>query len=202
MGFDLPKTATSIPDLHQKETDFFSLLDLTNTPSVIDFEKAFYKAFVNLHSNQLVRKIWDWDKENERLKTKISYENQVIFTWKNPKGEIKCATAVNINNNLSQFANFGFKVPDNKQGKYCEVLTLFTQNIERTNGIRLDRFFLRGFCIAHLQHQGYNYILSTCAQRPLNTYLRWGWEIVDEATIENEKRYFLYYDIKTNLNNL
>lgn len=202
MDFDLPNTDVSIPVLHQQKTEIFSVLDLKDSSTIKDFEEAFYKVFVKLHSNQLVRKIWDWDIESGRLKTKIGYENQVIFAWKNPDNQIKCATAINLNNYLSQFGNFGFKVPVDKPGRYCEVLTLFTQNIERANGIRLDRIFLKGFCVPHLQQLGNDFILSTCAQRPLTTYLRWGWEIIDEATIDNEKRYFLYYNINKNLQNL
>jgi len=201
MDIELQSIDVSNQVLHQQEKEIFSVLDLHESAAIINFEEAFYKVFVNLHSNQLVRKIWDWDVENGRLKTKISYDHQIIFSWNNPSGEIKCASAINLNNSISQFGNFGFKAPQ-KSGRYCEVLTLFTQNIERANGIRLDRFFLRAFCVPQLQKLGNDFILATCAQRPLKTYLRWGWDVIDEATIENEKRYFLYYNINKNLQNL
>lgn len=198
MSIDFPGIEVSAPVLSSEESAFFTVLDLQDGSVVERFEKAFYQAFVNLNSNRLVRKIWDWDEGNGRLKTRISYEDQIIFAWHSPEGELRCASAVNLNNNCSQFGSFGFKVPAHKVGRYCEVLTLFTCNIERANGIKLDRLFLRAFCIQYLRQQGYDFILATCAQRPLSTYLRWGWEVIGETTIDNEKRYFLYYDIHKN----
>jgi hypothetical protein len=107
--------------------------------------------------------------------------------------------AFNLDNAQSQFGNYGFSVPADKKGKFVEVLTLFAPNLDRVNGFRLDQFFIRPYCVAHMQKMGYDFGLSTCAERPLTTYLRWGWEVLDEAVIEHQKRYFLYYDIHKNL---
>lgn len=193
---------TSNYQISEASESNFSKLDLQKKEEVKKFEEAFYAVFAELHSNQLVRKIWNWDHDNKRLSTKIPYKNQIIFIWKNDEGEIKCSVAVNCDNAISQYSNFGFQIPAEKKGRYYEVLTLFTQNLDRANGIRLDRYFLRSYCIAHMYELGYDFMVSTCARKPLATYLRWGWEIMDEVTIDNEKRYFLYYNIPQNLKEL
>jgi hypothetical protein len=177
----------------------FSIIDTSNPEEIELYEKAFYNVFVTVTTNRLVRKIWDWDKESHRLKTKISYEDQVIFSCKNPKGEIKSAVAFSLNAAESQFGNFGFQVPADKKGKYVELLTLFTQPGVRLNGFRFTQSFFRPHCVAYMQNMGYDFGLTTCAERPLTAYLRWGWELLDEAVIDHQIRYFLYYDIHKNL---
>jgi hypothetical protein len=193
--------ALSTPELPVTEESegYITILDTRDPFEVQLYEEAFFSVFVKVSSNRLVRKIWDWDAANERLKTKIPYTDQIIFAWKSPEGQIKCAVAFNLNKSKSQFGEYGFSVPGDKKGRFVEVLTLFAQNPERANGFRLDQFFFRPNCGAYMKDNGYDFALSTCAQRPLATYLRWGWEVIDEATIADEKRYFLFYDIHKNL---
>jgi hypothetical protein len=178
---------------------YFSILDTGNLMEVELYERAFYSVFVKVTSNRLVRKIWDWDEESHRLKTKIPYEDQVVFSCRNAQGEIKSAVAFSLNTAESQFGNFGFQVPAGKKGRYVELLTLFTQPRVRLDGFRFTQSFFRPHCVAYMQNMGYDFGLTTCAERPLATYLRWGWEVLEEAVIDHQKRYFLYYDIHKNL---
>ncbi len=180
------------------ELENFTEIKTTNESEIIDFEESFFKAFVNIENNRLIRKIWIWDFKNNRLKTKIPYKDINIMTWRDSKNNIKCAVAANLNNEISQFSEFGFKPPQDKAINYAEILTIFTGELNRTNGIRLDRFFLRGCCIPFMFDKGYHGLFSTCAIKPLETYKRWGWIVIDEAILDNEKRYFLYYDILKN----
>lgn len=181
-----------------KEIDYRPI-DTNNDADVEMFEKSFYKAFVDLHSNQLIKKIWDWDSNRERLRTKIPYSDLEIYSWRNNDDTIKSAIAANVNVDITQFSQFGFSYPADGVQPHCEIVAFFTDNSNRTNGIHLNSIFLKSHCVPYIHSKGFKSLYSTCAEKPLNTYLRWGWQVLEETIIENEKRYFIYFDIEASL---
>jgi hypothetical protein len=166
-----------------------------------DFERSFYRAFVTIENNILIRKIWNWDDENKRLKLKNNFDDLVILVWKSPNEILKCGVVANLNTDDTQLGKFGFAFPSFKPKPHCEIVTLFTDLSDRKIGVSLNRHFLKAYCIPYMAEMGYKSLYSTCAEKPLKTYLRWGWELIEEKVIDTEKRYLLYYDIPTNLKN-
>ena len=79
--------------------DEFFILDPHNADERAAYEYAFYHAYANLTDNRLVRDLWLWDDAHERLQTRIPYQDQKIFCWRNDKNELLAALAASLNPN-------------------------------------------------------------------------------------------------------
>ncbi|MDG1332944.1 MAG: hypothetical protein P8P74_11490 [Crocinitomicaceae bacterium] len=176
----------------------FQQIQPSNRKEINAFESAFYNAFIEISNDRLLRRIWRWDDLKRKLRLKISYDDLIILSWKSPSEHIKCSVAANTNNSIVQFAEFGFSFPKDKPQPHCEIVTLFTNQLERESGLALNRKFLKAYCFPFMRNLGYKSLYSTCARKPLLTYLRWGWKVIDETVIGEEERYFLHYDLSNN----
>ena len=173
-----------------KSFNNFIILNTNETQNIIKFEKSFFQSFVNIN-NQLIHLIWDWDWQEQRLKTRIAYHDQIIYILEDDSQEIIAAIATNINSSQSQFSEFGFKFPP-ETAKYCEVLTLFMH--PQAN---LSVFQLRDFvqlCTTDSSSRGFQKTYATCSKRLLRLYQRIGVEIIDKTIIQGEERYFIRLD--------
>lgn len=173
----------------------FSVLDHEDAAQVLQYERSFFSAFVRVTSNRLVRRIWLWDHHKERVRTAIPYEDQLIYTWRNRQGDIITSLAVNLHPQKRQYAEFGFQY--NGEERAAEIITLYTTpGAEKNTGHKGNINFMKGYCYKDLAERGYEILLATCAARPLKSYLRLGWELLDEAVIDNEARYFLKHPLR------
>lgn len=173
----------------------FSVLDPCDAVQLEQYERSFFSAFVKVTSNRLVRRIWLWDHHRQRIRTAIPYEDQLIYTWRNRQGDIISSMAVNHHPEHRQYTAFGFHYSGKE--RTAEVITLYTTpDAGRDTGHKGNTSFLRGYCYKDLAERGYDILLATCAARPLKSYLRLGWELLDEALIDNEARYFLKHPLR------
>jgi hypothetical protein len=168
----------------------FELLDTSDSVAVQEYEAAFYQSFSKVMTNRLVEKLWAWDHEAGRLKTRVPYDGQLICALRDPSGSLHSAMAFNVALHEFQAAAYGFAAPEKAVGAF-EVLTFFAVATE-TIQVRAN-FWAR--CVALLSACGYHAGYATTARRPLSMYQRAGWRVLEEREIESEKRYFIHYEI-------
>jgi hypothetical protein len=168
----------------------FELLDTSDAAAVREYEEAFYQSFSKVSSNRLLRKLWVWNDEAGRLKTRVSYADQLICVSREPSGRLHSAMAFNVALRQFQASAYDFAAPDAMVGAF-EVLTFFALATE-TVLVRAN-FWAR--CVALLSACGYHAGYATTARRPLSMYRRAGWRVLGEREIESEMRYFIHYKI-------
>ncbi len=168
----------------------FELLDTSNPVAVQEYEEAFYQSFSKVGTNRLVRKLWVWDHEAGRVKTRIPYEEQLVCAYRNPSGSLHSAMAFNVALRQFQAAAYDFVAPKVTRGAF-EVLTFFALATEAV--VIRANFWAR--CVALLSACGYYAGYATTARRPLHMYERAGWRVLEEREIESEMRYFIHYKI-------
>jgi hypothetical protein len=173
----------------------FSILPTADAQQVAEYEHHFYQAYANLTGNTLVRQIWDWDDERQRLKTKIPYDEQVVYLWRDQHHRLLLALAVNVCSRSFQSEAFGF-TPDDPDQRWCEILNVMsTEHLHPSTAATFatrmlqDRFrelVARGFAIAY----------ATCTRRRLRPYLHLGAKLLKETTLNGEARFFLLWPMR------
>jgi hypothetical protein len=168
------------------------LLDTTGPEAITAFEEGFYLGFEKSSHNQLIQWLWIWEVESRRLRTRVPYEDQLIWV-RRQHGRVEAAIAVNVRMLLLQGSAFGFSYPPefSQDRQVCEILAAFTNaNQSIANGHAL---WTKSF--SDLRARGFTDSLATCALKLLPLYRRMGAKILAEGTIENEVRYFLHFHL-------
>lgn len=168
------------------------LLDTSRPEQVLLFERAFYRGFRESTHNQIIRWLWQWDDEHQRLRTRIPYEDQHIWVSyeEDPPGH---GVAVNWRMALFQSGVFGFSLPDSlrEPGKTCEVLACFSwahPSLTKFHASWTELF-------RALQDMGLAIAVATCADQILPLYRRMGATILDQRTVDGQERYFLRFEL-------
>lgn len=177
-------------------------LDLDNPHIRAAFEQAFYRAFVELSHNQLVRQLWNWDTSNERLSTRIPYSRQKIFAQYGPQGAIEAACAVNLDTSELQSSFFGFQlesaqllsrqINSSSPLLFAEFLVLFAIQGDRS---LLRRKHLWRKTFLQLRSEGYTHGLATCSPAVWSLYRRMGASLIEQKKIDAETRYFIVFGL-------
>ena len=168
----------------------FELLNSSDSAAVEEYEAAFYQSFSKVTTNRLVQKLWLWDHQAGRLKTRIPYQDQLICALRDQAGRLLSAMAFNVELRQFQAASYGFAAPPAPTRSF-EVLTFFAP-IAQTLEVCANFW---SSCLALLRGRGLTTGYATTARRPLPMYRRAGWQILQEQEIESEMRYFLHYRI-------
>ena len=84
-----------------------TLLNVNDTTLRAAFEHSFYVAFSRTN-NKLTRKIWDWDDEEQRVRTQIPYTSQRVYGRLNEEGIVEMGMAINLDQQHMQIHGFGF----------------------------------------------------------------------------------------------
>ncbi len=140
--------------------------------------------------NRLIRDLWCWNDAAERLATRISYDEQVVFIERDVDGAVETAMATNIAMRTWQASAFGFGDGIDTTG-CCELLTFFTAVDHRLE----QKLRFVHACFSDLRSRGFHTTYATTAQRPLNSYVRIGGQLIAETEIEREMRYFLRFSL-------
>jgi len=168
----------------------YGTVDDTDDRQVREYERHFYRAYARLADNKLVRLIWDWDDERQRVRAKIPYADQVIYSARDADGRLAAAMAVNLSYPAeSQAAAFGFKPVDGAAG--CEILNVMATSHHRATARASYRSFISGFGYRDLVAHGFEVAYSTCTMRRLRPYQRLGAHVLAETSIAGEDRFFL-----------
>ncbi len=168
----------------------FSVLDPADPVQVASYERAFYEAFVRVQTNRLIHTLWNWDHDARRLATKIPYADQLIFILLNEGGVVETGLACNVALRQFQSSAFGFSPHDNGEPS-LEILTFFSVS-EPSFTVKI-RFWAA--CVHQMAARGYARAYATTAQRPLRSYQRLGFQLLEEKQISAEWRYFLQYPL-------
>ncbi|HMU65856.1 MAG TPA: hypothetical protein PKE57_01845 [Cellvibrionaceae bacterium] len=166
------------------------LLDLGDDTAVVQYEQAFYQAFYTLTHNRLIRTLWHWDLDQQRLATRIGYEHQRIYVGRDMQGEIAMAIAVNTELQLYQSGAFGFPKPAHTTGQ-CELLAFFAIN---NHHLQHTLHFWRS-CFKDLSACGFHTGFASSAARLVPVYSRAGGEILDKTVLEGEQRFHWKFDL-------
>lgn len=162
------------------------VLDAGDADARRAYERAFFKAFTRASHNRLVRHLWLWDDEAERLATRVPYADQRIYLDQDPNGRLCAALAVNVTLADFQSSAFGFSPPSPVKS-CCELLTFFA-----VYDLRLARrLAFIGACFEDLRARGFHTAYATTAPRPLGTYRRYGAEVLASTEIAGEVRHLL-----------
>ncbi|WP_300611577.1 hypothetical protein [Trebonia sp.] len=174
----------------------YGIVDVADDRQVGEYERHFYRAYAGLTDNKLVRLIWDWDDAGQRIRTRISYADQVIYTARDPGGRLTVAMAVNLNPAEFQAAAFGFSPPDEPGTRFCEILNVMTTPHHRETARATYGSFIQGFGYGDLVAQGFEVAYSTCTRRRLRPYQLLGAGVLGQASINGEERFFLRWPIR------
>jgi hypothetical protein len=169
----------------------YGALDLSEPAAVAEYERAFYEGFVGVVGNRLIRDLWIWDDEARRLRTRVPYEDQVVFVARNGEGRIETAFATNLALRHFQSEAYGFSIEGDAAG--CgEVLTFFTLGAKRLG----ERLLFVDACFAELRARGLHTAYTTIGPHLLLTYRRLGAEVLAAREIRGETRYFLRFSVQ------
>ena len=166
----------------------FELLNVADPVALKEYEAGFYQSFAGVTTNRLVQKLWLWDHDAGRLKTRVPYQNQIICALRDQAGRLCSAIAFNIELRQFQSASYGFAAPEAAHGSF-EVLTFFATAAQHL-GVGASFW---SSCLALLGRRGLTTGYATTAPRPLPMYRRAGWQVVHELEIESEMRHFIRY---------
>jgi hypothetical protein len=168
----------------------FGQIDLSDQQQLINYERAFYNSFVKVESNRLVRQLWLWDRQAKRLATCIPYGDQIIYALWTAQGDIDTGFAVNTTLKAFQSVAYGFPPPVDPAGS-CEILTFFSVT-DRRAAVKI-KFWQQ--CSQELARLGFHTAYATCAPHPLKTFCRVGGQVLAEADIQKERRFFLKFSL-------
>ena len=167
----------------------FEELNLADQEIRREYESTFHDCFVQVTSNRLIHQLWVWDYAAGRVAVRIPYDQQIVLGVRDSVGRLDTAMAFNVGMQELQSAAFAFAVPH--AGRSFEILTFFSRS-DRTLKMKLA-FWRR--CLEEMQARGYRDGYATTARRPLASYRRLGWRVIDETSLAGEQRYFLHYDL-------
>ena len=165
-------------------------LDLLDERQIRAFERAFYRAFSRSKGNLLVRKLWIWNDEEGRLKTRIPYSAQKIFVSWDESGEVDTAVAFNCSSDYFQAGFFGFERPLCYDSAY-EVLAFYSRCDQKFRELR----HFMWHCALYCDRQGVPWIDATCTDRLLRAYQRVGGVLQSTVVINGEARHHLRFSI-------
>lgn len=168
------------------------LLRTENPAEREEYERAGYDAFERARANTLVRMIWNFDDAARRLTTRVPYADQLIYVCRNAAGRITTSVAINQAMRRLQASGFGFSPPA-EPWRMAEILLFFSNDPLPKRGVNaLWRTIHRD------QYQrGVRTLLATTAPALLRAYLRQGCEVIAEAEIAGERRYFLRWTVNS-----
>lgn len=167
----------------------YSILNHDNFNQLIKYERDFFKAFIKL-DNPLLHKIWEWDYENQRIKTRIPYEDQIVYLCHDQDNNLLGAMSVNLNQKLNQFSQFGFKI-DPTNLKFAEIMVMFKHPDYCSPWWTFYNKFIK-YAYKNLQQYEVKEIYTTCGtERLLKTYQRGSWKLIGTNFIGQDVRYFL-----------
>ncbi|GAG10686.1 unnamed protein product, partial [marine sediment metagenome] len=127
----------------------FSILDITEQEEIFAYERALYRAFSATESI-ILEQIWDFNKKEKRVRTKIPYSSQEIYTAR-IGGRIIAGAAMNYNiENTLQLEMIGFTI-DKTEENICEGLALF--NLQMVVDDKMIALGLKDFAFDYVKNR-------------------------------------------------
>lgn len=173
----------------------FRSLNLTNEARRAEFEHFFYLAFNQRKNQDLIRQIWSWDDDKQRISLKEPLDKVSVHAFYDEQEQAQLYIAGAESPTFSQYTHFGFKTPDNT-GRLLEIYTLFSTPDTNRGLAYMNKSGLQGHSLPHLKKEGFDTLLATCNDRLLGLYLRWGWQRLDSKSFDGGvNRHFIKYSL-------
>lgn len=172
-------------------------LNVHDVEAVARYEQMLYADFRRIvKRNPLIRDLWDWDDEHQRLRTRVPYTSQKAALLSDAEtGEINFATGVNVQVDCHwQSGVYGFPQPEATSG-VCEFLIMAGRGKSFLNGISIYGRFASEFLFPELLAYGYHTAFSTTADHLLKLYRWCGAERVDERVVNGHRRTLLRWQL-------
>ncbi|MBE9048358.1 hypothetical protein IQ255_28890 [Pleurocapsales cyanobacterium LEGE 10410] len=168
---------------------------LKSETEIIEYERALYREFTrkNPH-NWLCRNYLLID--GDRYRASIPYSNQSIYGIYRGT-ELISAVAIGFNTGCQmQFEAVGFSLePELTNCNYCEVLTFFIAQDKHHNYFQIIKH-LKQVVITDLKARNIAFGLANCTKNLLPLYLRMGWNIIEQKTLEKKTKYLIKFGIE------
>lgn len=169
------------------------MLDCRDQEQVVRYEQAFHTAFQRVRGNRLIRTLWRWEDEEQRLATTIPYADQIVYIQPDGDGGFSAALAVNVAMTTFQSSTFGFQPEPAFRDGACELLTFFAISEHRL----ANRLRFIGDCFSDLHRRSFSTAYATTAARILPTYRRYfGGTLLAKTEVDGEARYFLRFPLE------
>ncbi len=169
----------------------FELLQLDDPDERAKYERSLYRAFAT-HQTEIYEELWEVDRRQKRLRTRIPYGGQEIFVCKF-LGEVISGAAINYNlADTLRLEQVGFTV-DKSQPNICEGFALFNLNFfvgNRSIALNHQRYVLE-----QLRQRGVERAYGTCSPKRRRGYEIMGFEFLDECTFHREQRYLMVLEL-------
>ncbi|MBD3420624.1 MAG: hypothetical protein GF398_10955 [Chitinivibrionales bacterium] len=160
-----------------------SYLDAHDEERVVAWERALYRAF---NSAELLELIWDVDRKNRRIKTRIPYASQLIVVG-SVEDAVIAGMAINFNMaDRLQLEMYGFSL-DKQESGMCEGLCLFNSLI--FSGDSTVMFDMRDFMYEELRNRNITKTYGTCSENRIKGYRALGFRDIDRKVIDGHAKY-------------
>jgi hypothetical protein len=167
----------------------FTTLDTSDMNEVEQYEKAFFRAFSRYYPDDpTLDIIWNVNKQEKRISTKISYDDQEIYVARLDDSIIG-GVAVNYNLHRQwQLEMLGFSI-DKSQKNICEGLALF--NLQVFHGANPIALLLRDYGFDLFKQKGIEKVFGTCDAHTVRGYSILGFEIVEMKEFGTHREYLI-----------
>jgi hypothetical protein len=173
-------------------THKFIILNTDNSSELCKYEEALFQAF-NVTNNNLIREIWDWNYEEKRVKRRMPYSSQIIFTMQNENGEIDASISINTDRNNRQYKNAGIIYEEGENEKSYEAFSTFIRPNSGFSNFQLVKF-MKLVIETITTKYGYNTSYGICPLNIFVIYKRLGCHVIEEKKIKGEVRYFIKFN--------
>ena len=153
------------------------------------FNQFLYNSFCDQPKSWVMRN-YKVNHADKSMSPGVQYYDQQSYLLK-MSGQVVSGLTFNFNNKAEyQLEKMGFSIPGWEKQNSCEILHFFVMDVPRRNSFHIGKAILKLekeiLSKKHLQT-----IFATCAARILPIYCRFGWELIDEITLEKNKKLFL-----------
>lgn len=169
----------------------FCQLDTSCVAQVEKYEKVLFKSLYSGPS-PVASLIWDVDKKNRRLRSKVPYENRTIFIGLLNSTIVTGASINSTVNEPWQCELLGFDVDKSEKG-ICEGSSLFS-NIMFYNS-QLVALEMKKYMDDYVKKSNITKIYGNCRNKLLKGYMNLGWKYVCSREIDNIVENLIYYPV-------
>ena len=169
---------------------------LQSEAEIIEYEKALYREFTRKNPHNWLCRNYLLI-ENNRYKSPIPYSSQSVYGIYRESNLISAA-AINFDTHRQmQFEAVGFSRDRSSiDCNFCEVLTFFICQEKHLNFNYLKIIArLKEVILTDLKNKNISFGLANCTENLLPLYLRTGWTIASQKTLEGTTKYLIEYKI-------
>ncbi|HMA63548.1 MAG TPA: hypothetical protein VKO63_00075 [Chitinispirillaceae bacterium] len=169
----------------------FSQLDTSCDAQVEKYERTLFKSLYTGPS-PVASLIWDVDKANRRLRSKIPYQNRTIIVGMLNDSIVTGASINTTNNEPWQCDLLGFQI-DKCESGICEGSALFSTLMFYNS--QLVALEMKRFMDVYMKKSNITKIYGNCRSKLLKGYMNLGWKLIGTKEIDDIVENLIYYTV-------